>query len=132
MSRVDEIMTLISYYGAELTDKQVDLYLDALADMDISSLHAGIVDLIKTSKWMPKVSEIRQAAQAAQERSYDGKVLALHDSLIKQRLASPWVRIGLGAVMAGSVTPVIEWKSCPNGHEFANWTSCPECNEDAR
>jgi hypothetical protein len=75
MATTDEILTLIDYYKPDLSDAQINLYLDALEDIELDSLHAGIIDLLKTSKWMPKVSEICQAAQAAQERIYDGKVL---------------------------------------------------------
>jgi len=129
MALIDEIRTLVTYYGAPMTDGQIDLYIDGLADLNAVNLHAGIVELIKTSKWMPKVSEIRQAAEEAQERIFDGKVLALHDILNTRRLATPWMRQPWGCKTDGE-TAVIVWNTCSHGHQYANWDKCPECNED--
>lgn len=124
---IDEITVLVSFYDVPLSDAQLGVYIEALSDLDPDALHLGIVEIIKTSKWMPKVSEIREAARAAMERQNTEFVMDWHEEN-NERKASPWIRISAWERMApGDVHP-IDWRTCPIcGIKFANWTDCPDC-----
>ena len=130
MAIIDELKTLVSYYGAKLNGAQIDLYIDALADIPANELHGGIVELIKTLKWMPKVSEIRQATAAYRERQNTEEVHAWHDERNVSVLASPWTRRNWDLVSPNSAPVILDWQTCPTcGVEFANWAACPDCIE---
>jgi len=127
---VSELKTLVSYYGAKLTDAQIDLYIAALSDISADDLHTAIVELIKTSKWMPKVSEIRAAAEVAQiNRSADETQLWKARNIPDQ---APWLRVGPANISPEFAPAVIEWQDCHRcGLRFANWSDCPDCNTEA-
>ena len=61
MDTVDVIRTLKEYYGKDLNETQVRVYLDTLSDISPSLLNEAATRLIKDGHaFMPRVSELRQ------------------------------------------------------------------------
>ncbi len=58
----EKIIELAAYYDKNLTRETLDLYGRYLEDLDPDSFDAAIDRHIQTSEWMPKVSQIREAA----------------------------------------------------------------------
>lgn len=54
--------TLSIAYSVELRREHGDVYFKALQDYEIAFIQAAIEQLIRTSKWLPKPAEIREAA----------------------------------------------------------------------
>lgn len=42
---------------------RIDLYLQSLSDVDFDPLRGAITQLLRTSKWFPKIAEIRETAE---------------------------------------------------------------------
>lgn len=123
---IDEISTLVMIYDASLSDAQLKIYIEALSDIDPGALHLGIVEIIKTSKWMPKVSEIRDAARASMESQESQLVLDWHDG----RNKTNWHNVMAWDFEGGARRPVeLDWHICPEcGVKYANWDTCPDCS----
>lgn len=126
---VDELIDLIDLFDAQMTERQIDLYISALSDIDPRDLHVGIVELVKTSKWMPKVAEIRQAADLAREKREDNEVIAWSQRYRAMK-ESPWKKVEPWDWRGGQEKPnVINWKTCDRCNQaFANWKECPRCS----
>ena len=101
------------------------IYIEALSDIDPEALHLGIVEIIKTSRWMPKVSEIREAARAAMESQESQLVMQWHDD----RNKGLWHNVMSWDYEGGARRPVeLDWHICPKcGVKYANWNACPDC-----
>lgn len=125
----DDLATLSDMYGSPMSENQIDLYIEALSDIDPITLHAGIIELIKTSKWMPKISEIREAVQTIQDKRETVRVMDWHE---QNKRISPWIIRGIDAVSPNRKPVQIEWKSCPKcGVSYSRWSDCPDCNQEA-
>jgi hypothetical protein len=59
---------LADSYGMGLTDSQITIYTDTLSDIPVDALERAATEHIKTSKWFPKVAELR--AIAIKDRSW--------------------------------------------------------------
>jgi hypothetical protein len=59
-----EIATLAKYYDADdrMTPEVMNLYVEHLRDMEHQTFKLAVNRHMETSKWMPKISEIREAA----------------------------------------------------------------------
>ncbi len=57
------VQELQEYYGKELTDKQLDIYLRLLADVDSSCLRQGADYYMQTFQYFPKVAELIMASK---------------------------------------------------------------------
>jgi hypothetical protein len=127
---VDELTQLVTYYEAKMTGAQIDLYIDALSDIEPEILHTAITNIVKNSKWMPKISEIRQAAQAAQETRDTAEVMDWHEERNTAKAASPWRTVMPWDRQGGPDVPaVIKWRKCEKcGVLYGKvWDDCPEC-----
>lgn len=58
----EKIIELAAYYGKDMTPATLDIYADHLEDMAQEAFDLAIERHIETSEWMPKVSQIREAA----------------------------------------------------------------------
>lgn len=131
MPTIDELLKLVKYYEAQLTADQIDLYLDALSDIDAEILHAAAIELVRTARFMPRISEIRQTAQAIQERQESNLIMDIHQER-NERKFSPWLVINSWERMSPGNTLSIDWQICPEcGAKFANWPACPDCKVEA-
>ena len=65
MSKLDIIQMMSEYYGKNMKSGTINVYLDTLDDIPEDLLELAVKRLIKTGHpFMPKVVEIRQAAEA--------------------------------------------------------------------
>ena len=58
----EEIIKLAHYYNQDLHASTLDVYAQHLQDMDEETFRLAIDRHVETSEWMPKVSQIRDAA----------------------------------------------------------------------
>lgn len=127
---IDELSTLIAVFDAKLNDRQIDIYLEALADLDVQVLHSGCVELIKTARFFPRVAEIRQAANQAMERRISEQV----EKHRRQRDAArgEWVAVERWDRHSPvhHVPAVVDWRRCAQcGQDYsAAWGECPVCS----
>lgn len=56
------MMRLAEAYGEVVTAARIDVYFEALEDYELEYIEPAIRYLIRTSKWFPKPSEIREQA----------------------------------------------------------------------
>lgn len=56
------MMLLGAYPNAKTTASTSQVYETMLADLDVATARAAVVKLVATSKWMPTVAEVREAA----------------------------------------------------------------------
>ena len=49
-------------YGKEMPDEQIDIYIDALCDLEADALARAVDVLISTEKFFPSIAGIREAA----------------------------------------------------------------------
>lgn len=128
---IDELTDLVVLYDAKLTDRQLDIYLEALSDISPDDLHRGIVLLTRTSKWMPKISEIRQAVEDARTKAEADEATQWHTR--RNALANtPWIIAETWERRGKAVNnPVpIVFETCSNcGVQFFNWPECPDCSK---
>ena len=59
---VAAISKLAIAYDKELTDERIDLYIDALYDLDSSALARAVSRVISTERYFPTVAVLREAA----------------------------------------------------------------------
>jgi hypothetical protein len=125
MPSIDEIITLVQYFNVELSDKQVKIYAEALDDIDPEVLHLATIELVKSSKWMPKVSEIRDMVKNIQTQAETQGVYDWHTA----RNSGEWHQVGSWDYQGGWKRPaIIEWKHCDEcGANYSNWDYCPDC-----
>ncbi len=75
MTRADfaQIMAVLrtAHHRAEITDKTMDAYYVVLRDLDPNALEAAALQLLATSKWFPKPSELRAAVFDLRELASD-------------------------------------------------------------
>ena len=70
MKNLDVVQYLSEYYGKELSDSALDIYLITLDDIPADLLDMAAKELIKTGHpFMPKVSELRTAASEIKRAS---------------------------------------------------------------
>lgn len=131
---IDELTDLVVLYDAKLSDRQLDIYLEALSDISPEDLHYGIVLLTKTSKWMPKISEIRQAVADARDKAEAAEAERWHDRR-NALVNSPWVQVETWERRSHVEIPpaVIDWRTCPScsARYAAEWGECPDCSRTA-
>ena len=64
MKILDIIQSASEYYGKQMNETQVNVYIDTLSDLPVELVDMAIKHLIKTGHpFMPRVSEIRVAAR---------------------------------------------------------------------
>ena len=64
MKILDIIQSTSEYYGKQMNETQVNVYIDTLSDLPVELVDMAIKHLIKTGHpFMPRVSEIRIAAR---------------------------------------------------------------------
>lgn len=68
-----QIMAVLrtAHHRAEITDKTMDAYYVVLKDLDPDALKAAALQLLATSKWFPKPSELRAAVFDLRELASD-------------------------------------------------------------
>lgn len=59
---VAAISKLAIAYDKELTDERIDLYIEALYDLDVAALSAAVNRVISTERYFPTVAVLREAA----------------------------------------------------------------------
>ncbi len=59
---VAAIAKLSIAYGKEMPDAQIDIYIDALCDLEADALSRAVDVLISTEKFFPSIAAIREAA----------------------------------------------------------------------
>lgn len=85
---LDVLGTLVDYFAVEPNDAQLRLYVRALSDLTGAELQAAADEYIKTGKWFPKVSELRDIAErlgkqpALQHDLLEAEVIELKDAFL--------------------------------------------------
>lgn len=70
------VMMLAEYFGVELSEAVLSIYLEGLKDIDAARLQDASKQAILTLKFMPKVAELRELSSAGDVMVSDRGVLA--------------------------------------------------------
>ena len=62
MNKSKILVEMVGAYGKELSKGSLRLMLRALEDVPTGKLDAAAVDLLRSSRWMPTVADLREAA----------------------------------------------------------------------
>jgi hypothetical protein len=60
---IETVKFLAEYYGKDLSESQISAYIIGLDDISERALEAASKDIIRTATFMPRVAEIRKAAE---------------------------------------------------------------------
>ena len=77
------IKHLAAYYAREPSDKQIEIYVELLGDLEAWRLQDAAIDWMRKSPFFPKVCELRELGQAYPEPPPD--YLAAEASLIADK-----------------------------------------------
>ena len=67
MMTIDVIQTMAEYYGKQMSESQIGIYIRTLSDMPVDLLSLAAEHIIKTGKpFFPRVVELRKVAQELQ------------------------------------------------------------------
>lgn len=125
------ISALMEVFDKPLSPAAQDLYVRALEGEDPELLRLAAARAIKTLKWMPKVSELRDLMSVIRDEQAQAHSYKYHQDKAAFLAASPWVMVETWERRSSrEITPVVlDWQTCPHcGQGYANWVECPVCS----
>lgn len=124
-AEVAEVVLLLmqAYPNARLNDGTSQVYEQMLVDLDARAVREAVVGLVKTSKFVPTIAEIRDAtetvlnrAQAAAARARAARVPSLPRSALVARERGK-------ALPRASVVRLVPLQQAPAPREPRKWTA---------
>jgi hypothetical protein len=110
LEKSEMIANLMTYFEKPLNQVALGVYLDGLARLDAELVEPTYHEIVATSKWMPRVSEILDTARRVQDRLDSAAVAEWADTArAKRRITHPpgWQSIGLGGYVRGDYDPAV-------------------------